>query len=152
MSGINLPDHGFSQFFEPEALPSSPGPGTKRKYSDSSTKRVRFDDEVQMSDSSSTSSSELDSSLYPDLFLETDKLPMSLTQLMENEYDEDNGDYYDSPASEMSFWDYEDANSGPRPAQQAVLEMDDSSEAGSSGYESMHWPLFSSFLKMRSRR
>ncbi|KAF1959882.1 hypothetical protein CC80DRAFT_312311 [Byssothecium circinans] len=135
LEGMNLPDHGFGPFFEPEALPSSPVPLAKRKFSDSSTKRVRFDDEVQMSDSSSTSSSELNSSLYPDLFLSQDKLPASLTQLMENDYDEDNGDYYDSPASEISFWDYRDPIPGPQSAQEAVPEVDETSEAGSSGYE-----------------
>ncbi|KAF2645158.1 hypothetical protein P280DRAFT_477107 [Massarina eburnea CBS 473.64] len=134
LEGMHLPDQGFGQFFEPEALPSSPDPATKRKYSDSSTKKVRFDDEVQISDSSSTSSSELDSSLYPDLFLEQDKLPASLSQLMENEYDDDNGDF-DSPASEMSFWDFEDSIPHPHSINKAAPDEDESSDPGSSGYE-----------------
>lgn len=145
LEDINLPDHGFGQFFEPEPLPPSPDPIAKRKYSDSSTKRVRFDDEVQMSDSSSASSSELDSTLYPDLFLEQDKLPPSLSQLLDIDYDEDNGDY-DSPASERSFWDYgqddtpQSAPTRPNPLKAAkdLMEDDDeSSDPGSSGYESM---------------
>ncbi|CAI6340353.1 unnamed protein product [Periconia digitata] len=139
-------DHpGFGQFFEQsEALPlspPSPDPIAKRKYSDSSTKRVRFDDEVQMSDSSSASSSELDSSLYPDLFLEQDKLPPSLTQLLDIDYDEDNADY-DSAASDKSFWDYgqdetrHSAPSRPNPLKAIDdLEDDESSDPGSSGYE-----------------
>jgi hypothetical protein len=141
VDGMSLPDNGFGQFFEPEALPSSPNPTTKRKYSDSSTKRVRFDDEVEMSDSSSSSSSDLDSSLYPDLFLEQDKLPLSLSQLMETEY-EDNGDY-DSPGSELSFWDFAHEERRPaRPTAQIIQrqnapDVDELSDPGSSGYESM---------------
>ncbi|KAF2687466.1 hypothetical protein K458DRAFT_386282 [Lentithecium fluviatile CBS 122367] len=130
---MDPPGLNFSQFFEPEALPASPDPSAKRKYSDSSTKRVRFDDEVQVSDSSSTSSSELDSTLYPDLFLDQDKLPPSLTQLLEHDHDEDNGDY-DSPASEMSFWDFGQEEAQTVPARGAD-DFDELSEAGSSGYE-----------------
>lgn len=135
LEGMNLPDIGFGQFFEPEAVPSTPDQSAKRKYSDASTKRVRFDDEVQVSDSSSTSSSELDSSLYPDLFLEQDKLPPSLFQLLENDNDEDNGDF-DSPTSEGSFWDLgqDEARSTPF---KGGGDLDNSSDPGSSGYESM---------------
>ena len=129
----NLPSLDFGQFFEPEGLPASPEPNAKRKYSDSSTKRVRFDDEVQVSDSSSTSSSELDSTLYPDLFLEQDKLPPGLSQLMDHD-DEDNGDY-DSPASEISFWDFGQEDSLNLSNERAG-DFDDFSDAGSSGYES----------------
>lgn len=132
--GMNHSDMGFARFFEPPLLPSSPYIAPKRKFSDSSTKRVRFDDEVQMSDSSSTSSSELDSSLYPDLFLDQDKLPASLSQLLETDYDEDNGDY-DSPASEMSFWDFGEGDL-QQSAHRDAQDFDESSEAGSSGYES----------------
>jgi hypothetical protein len=132
--GMNLPSLDFGQFFEPEALPSSPDPSAKRKYSDSSTKRVRFDDEVQVSDSSSTSSSELDSTFYPDLFLEQDKIPPSLTQLLDPEHDEDNADY-DSPASELSFWDF-----GQEEIQDVSTkdsgDFDKLPDSDSSGYES----------------
>lgn len=129
----NHSDVGFARFFEPAPIPASPDVAAKRKFSDSSTKRVRFDDEVQMSDSSSSSSDELDSSLYPDLFLDQDKLPASLSQLLEYDQDEDNGDY-DSPASEASFWDFgqdelHQSTHGPE-------DRDDSSDPGSSGYES----------------
>lgn len=132
----NPPTLDFTQFFEPEPLPASPEPSAKRKYSDSSTKRVRFDDEVQVSDSSSPSSSELDSSLYPDLFLEQDKLPPSLSQLLQEQGDEDNGDY-DSPASEQSYWDFgqEDYLSVPHEEDEG---QSDGSQSDSSGYESMH--------------
>ncbi|KAF9740054.1 hypothetical protein PMIN06_003869 [Paraphaeosphaeria minitans] len=129
---VNHADMGFARFFEPAPIPTSPEVVAKRKFSDSSTKRVRFDDEVQMSDSSSSSSDELDSSLYPDLFLDQDKLPASLSQLLEYDQDEDYGDY-DSPASEMSFWDF-----GQDELHQSTAgaeEFEESSDPGSSGYE-----------------
>ncbi|KAF2133402.1 hypothetical protein P153DRAFT_381832 [Dothidotthia symphoricarpi CBS 119687] len=125
-----LQDYGFAQFFEPEALPSSPDPAVKRKYSDSSTKRVRFDDEVQVSDDSSSESSELDSSVFPDLFLEQDKLPPILHQLLEIDNDDDNGDMA-SPMSDISFWDFGQEESRITQAE----DSDDESSAGSSGYE-----------------
>ena len=129
MAGLG--DFGFAQFFEPEALPASPDPAAKRKYSDSSTKRVRFDDEVQVSEDSESESSELDSSVFPDLFLEQDKLPPILTQLLEAENDDD-GDV-GSPMSDASFWDFNHDET-------RIVQADDSndeSSAGSSGYESM---------------
>ncbi|KAH7077837.1 hypothetical protein BKA63DRAFT_411116 [Paraphoma chrysanthemicola] len=128
----NLPDFGFSQFFEPEALPASPDPAAKRKYSDSSTKRVRFDDEVQVSDSSSSESSELDSSVFPDLFLEQDKLPPILSQLLEVDNDEDDGDFA-SPQSDASFWDF--GHDESRISQVDHSDGADNSDE-SSGYES----------------
>lgn len=127
-----LTDFGFAQFFEPEALPASPDPAAKRKYSDSSTKRVRFDDEVQVSEDSESESSELDSSVFPDLFLDQDKLPPILHQLLEAENDDDNGDV-GSPMSDASFWDF---NHDEARITQAD-DSDDESSAGSSGYESM---------------
>ncbi|KAF2633860.1 hypothetical protein BU25DRAFT_14125 [Macroventuria anomochaeta] len=125
-----LTDFGFAQFFEPEALPASPDPAAKRKYSDSSTKRVRFDDEVQVSEDSESESSELDNSVFPDLFLEQDKLPPILTQLLEAENDDDYGDV-GSPMSDASFWDF---NHDEARITQAD-DSDDESSAGSSGYE-----------------
>jgi hypothetical protein len=132
-----LPDYGFAQFFEPEALPASPDPAVKRKYSDSSTKRVRFDDEVQVSDSSSSESSELDSSVFPDLFLEQDKLPPILHQLLEIDNDEDDGDFA-SPQSDASFWDY--GQDEPRITQAEDSDETDNDSAGSSGYDCMILP------------
>lgn len=129
MAGLG--DYGFAQFFEPEAVPASPDPAAKRKYSDSSTKRVRFDDEVQVSEDSESESSELDSSVFPDLFLEQDKLPPILTQLLEAENDDD-GDV-GSPMSDASFWDFNHDEGRITQADNS----DDESSAGSSGYESM---------------
>lgn len=145
---VNHADMGFARFFEPAPIPTSPEVVAKRKFSDSSTKRVRFDDEVQMSDSSSSSSDELDSSLYPDLFLDQDKLPASLSQLLEYDQDEDYGDY-DSPASEMSFWDF-----GQDELQQSTAgaeEFEESSDPGSSGYESMTSPFTKPIERLTSR-
>lgn len=132
-----LPDYGFAQFFEPEALPASPDPAVKRKYSDSSTKRVRFDDEVQVSDSSSSESSELDSSVFPDLFLEQDKLPPILHQLLEFDNDDDNGDFA-SPQSDTSFWDF--GQDEHRITQAEHSDDTDNDSAASSGYDCMVLP------------
>jgi hypothetical protein len=130
-----LPDFGFAQFFEPDALPASPDLAAKRKYSDSSTKRVRFDDEVQVSDSSSSESSELDSSVFPDLFLEHDQLPPILHHLLEIDNDDDDGDFA-SPQSDASFWDF--GLDEPRITQAGHSDdTDDDSSVGSSGYDCM---------------
>ena len=127
-----LADIGFAPFWEPEAVPASPDPAAKRKYSDSSTKRVRFDDEVQVSEESESESSEIDDSVFPDLFLEQDQLPPILTKLLEAENDYDNSDV-GSPMSDASFWDF---NHDEGRITQAD-DSDDESSAGSSGYESM---------------
>ncbi len=128
----SLPDFGFGQFFEPEALPASPDPAVKRKYSDSSTKRVRFDDEVQVSDSSSSESSELDSNVFPDLFLDQDKLPPVLHHLLEMD-DDGNGDIT-SPMSDGSFWDFGQDEPRNAPVDQSDDADDDSSD-DSSGFD-----------------
>jgi hypothetical protein len=138
-----LPDLGFAQFFEPEALPASPDPAAKRKYSDSSTKRVRFDDEVQVSDSSSSESSELDSSVFPDLFLEQDQLPPILHQLLEFDHDEDDGDFA-SPQSDASFWDF--GQDETRITQAGDSDDTDNDSAGSSGYDCTVTPHILSLL------
>jgi hypothetical protein len=132
-----LPDFGFASFFEPEALPASPDPTVKRKYSDSSTKRVRFDDEVQVSDDSSSESSDLDDSVFPDLFLEQDKLPPILHQLLEYDNDEDDGDFA-SPQSDASFWDF--GQDEPRITQAENSDDADDDSADSSGYDCMVSP------------
>ncbi|KAL6152177.1 hypothetical protein ACJBU6_09058 [Exserohilum turcicum] len=129
-----LPDFGFTPFFELEAVPASPVPMAKRKFSDGSAKRVRFDDDVQMSDSSSSESSELDSSVFPDLFMDQDKIPPSLHQLLEMDNDDDNGDMA-SPQSDISFWDFEQNESRITQVDHSDDEGDGSSSE-SSGYES----------------
>jgi hypothetical protein len=133
-----LPDYGFTPFFEPEALPASPVPIAKRKFSDGSAKRVRFDDDVQVSDSSSSESSELDSSIFPDLFMDQDKIPPSLHQLLEMDYDDDNGDMA-SPQSDTSFWDFEQNESRITQVDHSD-ESDGESSGESSGYECMVVP------------
>lgn len=138
------PDDEFSRwggtyvgnFLEREELPPSPNPVSKRKLSEGSSKRVRFDDEVHMSDSSSSSSSdETDSAFYPDLFLESDKLPPIVQQLMDMDNQSDDG--YPSNASDQSFWDYVDMESRNATPHASDMSDESSSEAGSSGYESM---------------
>ena len=69
--------------------------------------------------------------MFPDLFLDQDKLPPILTQLLEAENEED-GDV-GSPMSDASFWDF---NHDEGRITQAN-DSDDESSAGSSGYESM---------------
>lgn len=133
-----LPDFGFTPFFEPEAVPASPVPMAKRKFSDGSAKRVRFDDDVQMSDSSSSESSELDSSVFPDLFMDQDKIPPSLHQLLEMDNDDDNGDMM-SPQSDISFWDFEQNESRITQVDHSD-DSDDGSSSESSGYECMVVP------------
>jgi hypothetical protein len=135
-----LPDFGFTPFFEPEAVPASPVPMAKRKFSDGSAKRVRFDDDVPMSDSSSSESSELDSSIFPDLFLDQDKIPPSLHQLLEMDNDDDNGDMA-SPQSDISFWDFEQSESRITQVDNSD-ESDDGESSESSGYECMVAPYF----------
>jgi hypothetical protein len=133
---VNMQDVGFGSFFESEPLPAAREPISKRKLSEGSAKRVRFDDEVQVSDSaSSTSSEEIDSALFPDLFLEQDKIPPSLYQLMETDNDTDNGDF-PSSASEHSYWDV-GQDETRNLAQLDSDDFDESSDPGSSGYESM---------------
>ncbi|KAF2708196.1 hypothetical protein K504DRAFT_301073 [Pleomassaria siparia CBS 279.74] len=134
LAGAINSDIGFGQFFEPQAVPTSPDAIAKRKYSDSSTKRVRFDDEVQVSESSSSSSSsDLDNSMFPDLFMDQDSIPASLYQLMENSNDHDNEDY-DSPGSDRSFWDVgQDDSRSMKP--QYTADFDESFDTDSSGYQ-----------------
>lgn len=141
----SLPDYGFTPFFEPDALPASPVPMAKRKFSDGSAKRVRFDDDVQVSDSSSSESSELDSSVFPDLFMDQDKIPPSLHQLLEMDYDDDNGDMA-SPQSDASFWDFEQGESRITQVDNSE-ESDGESSGESSGYECMVVP-FNCFYSM----
>jgi hypothetical protein len=117
----------------------------KRKMSDTSTKKVRFDDEVHVSEDTDTDSSELYD--IPDLFMSQDKLPASLTQLMELDRESD-ADDLTSISSERSFWEqserHNDMHNEPYTFQ--THDYDESSEAGSSGYESMlrlpHVPLY----------
>jgi hypothetical protein len=132
---ISVPDVGFGQFFEPQVRPSSPQPIAKRTFSESSNKRVRFEDEVQVSDSDSNASDELDGATFPDLFLDQDKLPPSLYQLMEVDNNSDNEDF-PSSASEHSYWDLGQDDTRNHVSHEPEDLDDESSEAGSSGYES----------------
>lgn len=141
----NIPDYGFAQFFEPEALPDSPLPLAKRKFSDSSAKRVRFEDEVKVSDSSDSESSELDTSVFPDLFLEQDKLPPILHRLMEADPDDDDEEDMGSPMSDGSFWDF---GQEEHRITQADDNTDEESSGESSGYECMRVPLINYFLPL----
>ncbi|KAF2267951.1 hypothetical protein CC78DRAFT_541175 [Lojkania enalia] len=135
ITASTLSDIGFGQFFEPEPVPTSPEPNINRKYSNSSSKRVRFDDEVQVSDSSSSSASELDSSLWPDLFMEQEKLPTSIYQMIENDNETENAEEFFSSGSEQSYWDVGQDESRIQPLTVDEEFDEESSNAGSSGYE-----------------
>lgn len=131
VSRIFSPDLGQTWQERTEVVPFSREPSVLRKYSDSSTKRVRFDDEVNMSDSASTSSSELDTSLWPDLF-EKDKLPQQIYHMIEHDQDMEHF-HYMSSGSEHSYWDF-GQDDGSQHGEDGL--EDDSSGPGSSGYES----------------
>ncbi|KAF2735094.1 hypothetical protein EJ04DRAFT_223015 [Polyplosphaeria fusca] len=133
-NSTSFPDVGFGQFFEPVPMPAPEEAKIDRKYSTGSSKRVRFEDPVQVSDSSSSPASSLDSSVWPDLFMEQEKLPASIYQMMENENETDNVDDFPSSGSEHSFWDNgQDDSRGQMPP--VEKEYDDLSDSDSSGYE-----------------
>ncbi|KAL9096679.1 MAG: hypothetical protein Q9165_001167 [Trypethelium subeluteriae] len=109
--------------------------GRKRKDSNGSARKVRFEDEVQVSSkASSTSSSEIRRD-YPDILLSQDNLdvpPFPRGPIGAN----DSFRGWPSPAgSDGSFWDHTDSYN-----QTANAHTSDSSEnsPGSSGYESEH--------------
>jgi hypothetical protein len=135
-NSTTFPDPGFGQFFEPAPSPVPVEPQPKRKYSTASSKRVRFDDDVKVSDSSSSSTSELDSALWPDLFMEQEKLPPSIYQLIENDNETDQVDDFPSSESERSFYDYGQVESYGQALPVEEDFDDESSDPGSSGYES----------------
>ncbi|KAF2761026.1 hypothetical protein EJ05DRAFT_497593 [Pseudovirgaria hyperparasitica] len=97
----------------------------RRKYSDSSAKRVRFLDEVKVEDfdDSSSSSSATDDfdSVFPDLFVDQSAIPEK---------------YLDDPASDSdnSYWDFNEDDRSLSHLQYSPADEEDS-EAGSSGYE-----------------
>ncbi|OCK86227.1 hypothetical protein K432DRAFT_412750 [Lepidopterella palustris CBS 459.81] len=132
MANDDLPDVSFDQFFSFGTGARAPDHGEGRKYSDGSAKRVRFDDEVHVSDSSSSTTSDLDSNIFPDL-MEQDKLPPNIYQMYQNEAD---GTL--SSDGEHSYWDFREDEGRVAQRNGHILSDDleeDSSDAGSSGYE-----------------
>ncbi|KAL0265171.1 hypothetical protein SLS55_001134 [Diplodia seriata] len=110
--------------------------------SNTSTRRVRFDDNVHTvsdvdSDDDDTSSEDLNS-FFPDLFHKDSQMLSSFR----HSQDLDDIDYFDESTasdSERSYWDFRDekelsSNSSDR-EHDVHTESDSDSEAGSSGYE-----------------
>ncbi|KAF2500627.1 hypothetical protein BU16DRAFT_602641 [Lophium mytilinum] len=130
----DMPDVDFHDFF---SRPDTPDAPAGRKYSSSSTKRVRFDDDVNISDSSSSDDSDAEESMFPDLFMPQDKLDPDFRMLIEN--DEDEAGSLASDDSEASYWSLGDgqgfAGRNPTP-HLANMDDDSDTEAGSSDYDS----------------
>ncbi|KAF2814436.1 uncharacterized protein BDZ99DRAFT_237474 [Mytilinidion resinicola] len=130
----DIPDVDFHDFF---SRPDTPDAPAGRKYSSSSTKRVRFDDDVHFSDSSSSDDSDAEESMFPDLFMPQDKLDPDFRMMIEN--DEDEAGSLASDGSEASYWSLGDGqgfavrNSAPH---HANMDDDSDTETGSSGYDS----------------
>lgn len=99
-------------------------------------RRVRFQDELDISEGDS-SDSEADDDLYPDLFVPQDQVDPSFLRDIEAAAD-DHDLYKDDDSDAASCWDFE--------ADEAAMLFDEDSSdsdgsAGSSGYESM-WMMY----------
>lgn len=93
----------------------------------SSARRVRFD----LSDSDS---SDTETNIFPDIFLDQNSLDPHFRQTIENDYNNDNDD---PPSDEGSYWDFR-GDEAEVAADAEVDEDEDSNEStGSSGYESV---------------
>ncbi|GAB7355571.1 hypothetical protein MBLNU459_g6043t1 [Dothideomycetes sp. NU459] len=100
--------------------------------SSTTQRRVRFQDELDMSDGNS-SDSDQDNDFFPDLFVQQDHLDPTFRAMIEDDHDL----YMDDDSDAASCWDFE-------ADEMRLLDMDDEddddsdsdSSAGSSGYES----------------
>lgn len=100
--------------------------------------RVRFDDEVIQSDSSSNDTSDEDLNIFPDLFLQQESLNADLRGLIENDREIDN--WVPSSDGDSSYWDLrgsDDMDFTPYGAPEPSTSGE--SDGSSSGYES--WSL-----------
>lgn len=95
-------------------------------------RRVRFQDEVDVSDGNS-SDSDQDNDFFPDLFVQQDHLDPTFRAMIEDDHDL----YMDDDSDAASCWDFE-------ADEMRLLDMDDDddddsdSSASSSGYECMY--------------
>lgn len=124
-----------------------------RKQSQGSERRVHFEDDIGMSSSSSSRSSSPESSFFPDLFVQQDRLDPAIRKAIENDDDEDDG------SNDTNEWEYDygyqsflpDSFGAAIPQLSGMGDPDfsnsDDSDAGSSGYESMGYQP-SSFLPL----
>lgn len=107
-----------------------------RKRRESSARRVHFEDQLCGENTSSTADSDLESTIFPDLFLHQETLDPTFRQMIENDADADMGDFTGSDG-ENSYWDYSgDVELGPRDWHD-VHTASEGSDATSGGYESM---------------
>ena len=125
--GRMAPNNSNALYHRPDANRDSPPAATS-----SVTRRVRFVDEVGGSSSNSSNESEVDQEIFPDLFLQQDKLDPSFRKMLEQDGA--------SSDSERSYWDlgYHDDE---RLELEKVhrLDQDEPKTDGSfSGYESTY--------------
>lgn len=128
------PDH---LLLDPDVIFGDKTPLARRPSQDSTAtqRRVRFQDEVDVSDGN-TSDSDQENDFFPDLFVQQDHLDPTFRAMIENDHDL----YMDDDSDAASCWDFE-------ADEMRLLDMDDDdddddsdsdSSAGSSGYECMY--------------
>ena len=112
-----------SQLDDEKALPEA---------QNSQKRRVRFAEDIPRSSSSSFTSttSEVDTNLFPDLFLQQDKLDPAFRQMIEN----DDGGEKSMSDGEGSYWDL-DHNDDFELEKHGLEDESSGSEGSSSGYE-----------------
>ncbi|QDS75592.1 hypothetical protein FKW77_006280 [Venturia effusa] len=118
---------------------------TKRTQSDVSARRVRFDETVQVAQSSRESSTETDLNVFPDLmdgdtFAAQDNLPTSLRDGIENDIDFELGNASASD-TDGSCWDFGEEEASANlfawhDVDESESDGSESSEAGLDGYDS----------------
>ncbi|KAH0565304.1 hypothetical protein GP486_001304 [Trichoglossum hirsutum] len=101
----------------------------------SASRHVRFEDDTPTTDSTSSSTSDDDDEVFPDLFLDQDRLDPLFRRMIENDNEMDEGFGFGS--EDGSYWDFR----GSDDFDQVANGGDDSSDTGdsigsSSGYES----------------
>lgn len=118
----------------------------KRTQSDVSARRVRFDDEVQIAQSSRESSAETDLNVFPDLmdgdtFAAQDNLPTLLRDGIENDIDFELGNASASD-TDGSCWDFGEEEASANlfawhDVDESESDGDDASDADVGGYDCM---------------
>ena len=129
----------------------------RRKKSDASARRVRFQDEIDIAQantySASTTSSETDIDIFPDLldnpFKSQDELPANLRSQIEDEEDAEVGNGASSDG-EGSVWDFGEEKASENFFAWHDEAGSDSDDSGSdlSGYDCMHHQMYLPFLVM----
>lgn len=118
MARMSAPDHDIES-----TVWNATNSKAESDKSTEDTRRVRFD----LSDSSSESDMELD--IFPDIFLEQNSLDPGFRRAVEAD------EYEDGPSSEEGYWDLRGSGDEAPPGE-SDSEADESSSSGSSEYES----------------